>query len=128
MKHILFVCIENSNRSQMAEAFARMYGKATLKAYSAGSKPGGKINPRAIKAMKELNYDLSLHRSKSLDELPDLVFDRVITMGCDDACPHIQAKTREDWGIPDPKNLNDIEFRVIRDYIGIKVKVLMEEC
>ncbi len=128
MKKVLFVCIENSNRSQMAEAFANIYGKGKLQAYSAGSKPSGEINPKAIKAMQELGYDLSRHHSSSLDDLPDIVFDRVVTMGCAESCPDIPAKAREDWSIPDPKNLNDEEFRVIRDYIGIKVKVLIVEC
>ena len=65
----VFVCVENSNRSQMAEAFARMAG---IEAYSAGSRPSGKVNPKAIEAMKELGYDLTSHHSKSLDDLPDV--------------------------------------------------------
>lgn len=85
---LLFVCIENSNRSQMSQAFAKIYGGANVQAYSAGSKPSGMVNPKAIAAMKELGYDLSTHDSKSLDEVKAFApFDAVITMGCGDACP-----------------------------------------
>jgi arsenate reductase len=121
-KHLLFVCIENSNRSQMAEAFARIHGGEQVAAYSAGSRPSGKINPKAIAAMKEIDYDLSKHRSKSLAEIPDLEFDFVATMGCGDECPFVRAKRREDWDIPDPKNLSSAEFRGVRDLIKTKVK------
>src|SRR5688572_15121421 len=97
-KKILFVCIENSNRSQMAEAFAKMHG---AEAFSAGSKPSGKINSKAVAAMNELGYDLSAHHSKSLDEVKSSApFDVVVTMGCDDACPWMPAKVFVDWDIP----------------------------
>jgi len=123
---LLFVCVENSNRSQMAEAFAKIYGGSTIKAYSAGSVPSGKINPKAIVAMKELGYDLSSHSSKSLDEVKEHApFDVVITMGCGDACPWMPAKEFVDWEIPDPKNMNEKEFREVRDMIGEKVKALI---
>ena len=72
---LLFVCVENSNRSQMAEAFARIHGGDTVEAYSAGSKPSGVINPKAIAAMAELGYDLSRHKSLSLTDIPDINFD-----------------------------------------------------
>jgi arsenate reductase len=85
MKNILFVCIENSNRSQMAQAFANMLGGENIDAFSAGSKPSGVINPKAIASMKELGYDLTTHDSKSLDDIPDIEYDYVITMGCGDA-------------------------------------------
>ena len=85
---LLFVCIENSNRSQMSQAFAKMLGGDDVEAYSAGSKPSGMVNPKAIAAMKELGYDLSNHDSKSLDEVKMFApFDAVVTMGCGDACP-----------------------------------------
>jgi len=120
--NILFVCIENSNRSQMAQAFARMYGGKDVNAYSAGSRPSGKVNPKAIVAMKELGYDLATHQSKSLDELPDVVFDYAITMGCGDACPLVKAINRLDWNIPDPRDMDEVQFREVRDLIGNKVK------
>jgi protein-tyrosine-phosphatase len=127
VKRVLFVCVENSNRSQMAEAFARMLGGADIEAYSAGSRPSGKVNPRAIEAMRELGYDLSAHASKSLDELPDVTFDFVATMGCGDACPMVQTRHRADWSIPDPKHLPADEFRVVRDLVRDKVQATLDE-
>ena len=124
-KNILFVCIENSNRSQMAQAFAIMHGKEKANAFSAGSKPSGKVNPKAIEAMKELNYDLSVHGSKSLNDIPDITYDAVITMGCGDECPFVKAKFREDWNLPDPRNMDEVEFRKVRDEIERKVKNLL---
>lgn len=109
-KRILFVCVENSNRSQMAEAFARMHGAGRIEAYSAGSRPSGKVNPKAIEAMSELGYDLSQHSSKSLDDIPDVDYDFVATMGCGDECPLIKAKRREDWNVPDPKDSRPVSF------------------
>jgi len=126
MKKILFVCVENSNRSQMSQAFAKMHGGENLEAYSAGSKPSGIINPKAIAAMKELDYDLSSHSSKSLDEVKaDAPFDVVVTMGCGDACPWMPAKEFIDWEIPDPRNMNEEDFRKVRDGIEQKVKALL---
>lgn len=125
MKNILFVCIENSNRSQMAQAFAALHGGNAVNAFSAGSAPSGRVNPKAIAAMAELGYDLSQHQSKSLDDLPDLVFDYAITMGCGDNCPHVKAHHREDWNIPDPRHMNETEFRQVRDLIGGEVKRLL---
>jgi arsenate reductase len=124
-KRLLFVCVENSNRSQMAEAFARIHGGDKVEAYSAGSRPSGVVNPKAIASMAELGYDLSQHASKSLDEIPDEEYDFVATMGCGDACPFVRARHRADWQIPDPKNLDPDEFRKIRDLIGAKVKAAL---
>lgn len=126
-KRILFVCVGNSNRSQMAEAFARMYGTGRVEAYSAGSRPSGAVNPKAIESMRELGYDLSQHSSKSLDDIPDVEYDFVATMGCGDECPLIRAKRREDWDIPDPKDMRLSEFRSIRDLIQSKVKALISQ-
>lgn len=127
VKRVLFVCIENSNRSQMAEAFARMLGGNSVEACSAGSRPSGKVNPKAIEAMRELEYDLSAHGSKSLDDLPNVEFDFVATMGCGDACPLVRARQRADWAIPDPKNLPADEFRIVRDLIRDKVVATLKE-
>ena len=121
-KNLLFVCVQNSNRSQMAEAFARIHGAQDFEAYSAGSQPSGEINPKAIAAMREIGYDLSKHKSKSLEEIPQVEYDFVATMGCGDACPFVRAKRREDWQIPDPKNLPPAEFNKIRDLIEQKVR------
>ncbi|HCC34005.1 MAG TPA: arsenate reductase ArsC [Clostridiales bacterium] len=122
MKRILFVCVENSNRSQMAEAFGRIHGGHDVEVYSAGSRPSGVVSQRAVEAMREVDYDLTTHASKSLAEVPDLEYDLVVTMGCGDACPSVRARRREDWAIPDPKHLAPAEFRKLRDMIEGKVK------
>src|SRR5439155_5951211 len=124
-KRVLFVCIENSNRSQMAEAFARLHGEERIEAYSAGSRPSGRVNARAIELMRERGCDLTTHQSKSLAELPAIEYDVAVTMGCGDECPLVKARRREDWSIPDPKNLAPDEFRAVRDLIEAKVKSLL---
>jgi len=125
-KRLLFVCVENSNRSQMAEAFARIHGGGKVEAYSAGSRPSGLINPKAIAAMQEIGYDLASHESKSLTDIPDLEYDFVATMGCGDECPYVRAKQREDWDIPDPKEMPPEEFRAVRDLIERRVRSVLE--
>ena len=124
---VIFVCVENSNRSQMAEAFARMSGGPAVEAHSAGSRPSGKVNPKATAAMKELGYDLTTHTSKGLDEFNHQEFDVAVTMGCGDECPLVKARRRENWQIPDPRNMSEDEFRQVRDLIGAKVKKLLAE-
>jgi arsenate reductase (thioredoxin) len=127
-KKLLFVCIENSNRSQMSQAFAKILGGEQVEAYSAGSKPSGIVNPKAIAAMKELGYDLSTHDSKSLDEVKAFApFDVVVTMGCGDACPWMPAKRFVDWQIPDPKHMEPAEFNTVRDFIRDKIASLLIE-
>jgi protein-tyrosine-phosphatase len=127
-KKLLFVCVENSNRSQMSQALASMIGGDRVDAFSAGSKPSGIINPKAISAMRELGYDLSSHVSKSLDEVRSVApFDVVVTMGCGDACPWMPAERFVDWSIPDPKEMNEDDFRKIRDQIGELVRQLLKE-
>jgi arsenate reductase len=125
-KKLLFVCIENSNRSQMSQAFARILGGDAVEAYSAGSKPSGIVNPKAIASMRELGYDLSAHDSKSLDDIPDVEYDAVVTMGCGDACPWVRAKQHLDWAIPDPKHMEPDEFRKVRDFIRSQVEALLK--
>jgi protein-tyrosine-phosphatase len=126
-KKLLFVCVENSNRSQMSQAFAKILGGEQVEAYSAGSRPFGIVNPKAIAAMKELGYDLGTHDSKSLKEVEQFApFDAVVTMGCGDACPWMPAKKFIDWQIPDPKHMEPEEFNKVRDFIGNKVKELLD--
>ncbi len=125
-KRVLFVCVENANRSQMAEAFARMHGGAAVEALSAGSRPSGKINPKALRFMAELGYDLSAHGSKSLEEI-DGEFDAVITMGCGDACPWVPARMRVDWALPDPRDMDDDGYRAVRDDISARVHALLAQ-
>ena len=127
-KKLLFVCVENSNRSQMSQAFATIHGGENVLAYSAGSKPSGIVNPKAIEAMAELGYDLSTHDSKSFDEVKQFApFDVVVTMGCGDACPWMPAKKFVDWQIPDPKNMAPQQFNEVRDLISSKIKELLEQ-
>jgi len=122
---VLFVCIENSCRSQMAEAFARVHGAAATEPFSAGSRPSGVVNPKAIEAMGAAGYDMSAHRSKGLDEVPQDGYDHVVTMGCGDECPFIPATSRADWAIPDPKDMSPAEFAEVRDLIEKYVKQLL---
>lgn len=126
-KRLLFVCVENSNRSQMAEAFAQIHGGEHVEAYSVGSRPSRVVNPKAVAAMRELGYDLSQHGSKSLDEIPNEEYDFVATMRCGDACPFVRAKRREDWQIPDPKHLAPNEFNSVRDLIEQRVKAVLAD-
>jgi len=125
VKKVLFVCVENSNRSQMAEAFARMHGAGKVEAFSAGSRPSGRVNPKAIQAMSELGYDLSVHQSKGLDGFNGQEVEVAVTMGCGDECPLVHAKQRVDWQIPDPRDMTPDEFRGVRDLIETKVKQLL---
>ena len=125
-KRVLFVCVENSNRSQMAEAFAHRHGGGRVEAYSAGSRPSGRVNPRAVEFMREVGYDLTAHRSKGLTELPAGEFAAVVGMGCGDAgCPLVKAGRHEEWDIPDPKELPAEQYRAIRDRIERRVKELL---
>ena len=111
----------------MAQAFAKIHGQHHVEAYSAGSKPSGKINQRAIDAMKEIDYDLTTHLSKSLEDIPPGQFEYVVSMGCGDKCPWVPAKNRIDWDIPDPKNMEKDEFKKVRGLIETKVKELLKQ-
>ena len=125
---VLFVCVENANRSQMAEAFARMHGADAVEVFSAGSRPSGIIKPRAIAGMAERGYDLTTHRSKSLDEVPPGPYEWVVTMGCgDDACPAFIGKPLVDWDLPDPKGKDLDTFREVRDDIEHLVRALLKD-
>ncbi|MEM1125427.1 MAG: arsenate reductase ArsC [Bacteroidota bacterium] len=126
MKRVLFACVENSNRSQMAEAFARIHAADVLEPHSAGSRPSGVVNPKAVAAMHEKGYDLTTHRSKGLEEV-DPPFDYVITMGCGEDCPYVAAARREDWALEDPKALPPDAFNRVRDDIERRVQMLARE-
>jgi protein-tyrosine-phosphatase len=112
----------------MAEAFAKMHGKDRIQAHSAGSRPSGRVNPKAIDAMRELGYDLTEHTSKGLDEFNGTQVEVAVTMGCGDECPLVLAKKRVDWQIPDPRDMTPEEFRKVRDLIESKVKDLINRC
>ncbi len=127
---LLFVCVENSCRSQMAEALARRLGGARVQALSAGSRPSGVVNPQAVASMLEIGIDLAAHASKSLEQAAPAgaaPFDAVVTMGCGDACPWVPARRRVDWQIPDPRDLEPAEFARVRDQIGRHVQALLDE-
>lgn len=126
-KRILFVCIENSCRSQMAEGFARFYGKGRIKAFSAGSRPSGKVNETAIEVMREAGIDISSQPSKGFEALSHEEFDVVVTMGCGDECPFVPARKKIDWKIRDPKGQSIEFFREVRDEIKERILELIGE-
>ena len=127
MKKVLFACVENSCRSQMAEGFANIHGTNILVPFSTGSKASGEVNIKAVIAMAEIGYDLTEHKSKGLDEFSDLKFDYLITLGCNDKCPNIETKFRKEWDIPDPKNMKLEDFYKVRDSIEKRVLSLIDE-
>lgn len=127
MKRVLFVCVENSCRSQMAEGFARKLGAEIIEPHSAGSRPSGIVNPMAVAAMKEVGADISNQVSKGFDDLPETDWDVIVTMGCGDACPFIPAARRLDWDLPDPAAMSQEEFNKVRDEIRIRVVSLIGE-
>lgn len=124
MIKVLFACVENSCRSQMAEGFMHLLGGGMIEAYSAGSKPSSGVHAMAIEAMLEAGVDISRYRSKSFSDLAEKNFDYVITMGCGDECPIIQAKYRFNWCIDDPSGRKIDFFRKVRDDIKVRVEEL----
>ena len=126
LPRVLFVCVENSCRSQMAEAFGHLHGTGVAEIHSAGSRPSGVVNPKAIASMAERGYQLAAHSSKSLADIPSEEYDYAITMGCGDECPHVRATHREDWGLDDPKHMDPREFAEVRDDIERRVLDLLE--
>jgi len=125
-KNLLFVCVENSCRSQIAEAIVNNLYWQRFVAYSAGSKPSGIVNPQAIAVMKEIGIDISEQKSKGFDQVKNIEFDYVITLGCGEICPVHPGKHRLDWQIDDPKDRPIEFFRKIRDSIHKKIKELIE--
>ena len=124
---ILFVCVQNASRSQMAQGFAEAFGKGRVEVYSAGSNPASQINPLAVEVMKEKDIDLSGRRPKGLNDLPPVEMEYLITMGCEEVCPAVPAKKIIEWRIPDPKGKPIDEVRRIRDMLEAKVRTLLEE-
>lgn len=125
-KRILFVCVENAGRSQMAEVLARRHGCGRVAAFSAGSRPSGRLNPNAVAVLEEIGCDLAGQRSRGLDAIPAGEFDWVVTMGCGDACPWVPARHREDWALPDPKSMDRDGVRTVRDEIERRVLALLD--
>jgi arsenate reductase len=104
----------------------RIHGAGKVEAFSAGSRPSGRVNPKAIEAMKELGYDLTTHTSKGLDTFNGKEVEVAVTMGCGDECPLVLAKHRVDWKIPDPRDMTPDQFREVRNLIETKVKELIQ--
>jgi arsenate reductase len=124
---IVFVCVENARRSQMAQGLAEAFGEGKIEVYSAGSRPSSHIDPLVIEVMKEKGIDLSARRPKSLDDLPPIEMDYLVTMGCEETCPAVSAKRMIEWEIPDPKGKGIDVVRTVRDVIEKKVRALLEE-
>ncbi|GKS67533.1 arsenate reductase [Nitrosarchaeum sp.] len=127
MKKILFACVENAGRSQMAEAFFRKYMPKGFEAISAGTKPSIRVNPIVSQVMKEVGIDIENKIPKSLSN--ELLNNSItVNMGCIDkeSCPALFVKDSLDWNIPDPKGKSIEEVRKIRDQIEIKVKELVK--
>ena len=126
MKRVLFVCVHNSGRSQMAEAFLKRLGGRAIEAESAGTIPSERVNPVVAEAMREKGIDLSQNKPKPLTQEMVERADRVITMGCsiEEACPAVFVPS-EDWGLEDPEGKPLAEVRRIRDQIELKVRHLL---
>ncbi|PIQ83151.1 MAG: hypothetical protein COV75_09060 [Candidatus Omnitrophica bacterium CG11_big_fil_rev_8_21_14_0_20_63_9] len=126
MPSVVFVCVANSFRSQMAEALAKSMAGKDWDIWSAGSSPGGRLHPLAIELMREAGLSLEGHYSKGLAELPQRRWDYVVTMGCGDACPMLPAAHRLDWDLPDPATLGPEGARKIRDQLTTLVRGLVD--
>lgn len=124
-KKVAFVCVHNSCRSQMAEAWAKKLGSDILEVYSAGTEKYSEVKPLAVEVMEEVGVDMSGHHPKLLGDIPAQV-DILITMGCGVECPYVPCKHREDWGIEDPSGGPIEEYRKARDIIRQKVEELIE--
>ena len=120
IKKVLFVCVENSCRSQLAEAISNHLFSSHLKAFSAGSRPSGEVNPKAIASLKRIGIEHK-GKSKSVDEIKGSGFYFVVGMGCGDECPNIPDSKRIEWNIPDPKEYGAKGFNKIRDQIKEKI-------
>ena len=124
---VVFICVENARRSQMAQEFAKKIGRGRLEVYSAGSGPSSQIDPLVIEVMKEKGIDLSGKRPKGLNELPSIKMDYLVTMGCEETCPAVPARKIIEWEIPDPKGKSIEFYREIRDIIKDKVKTFLKK-
>jgi protein-tyrosine-phosphatase len=125
----LFVCVENAGRSQMAEAFARAYGKDKVEAMSAGTTPAREVNPVVVQVMQEKGIDLSANKPKLITNQMVQEADVIIVMGCsaEGFCPAPLLNKVVDWGIEDPKGKPIEKVREIRDKIERKVRLLLDE-
>jgi len=129
LKKVLFVCVENAGRSQMAEAFAKKYGENKFIASSAGNKPASQVNPLVVEVMKEKGIDISQNKPKLISFQMANESDLIVTMGCNDQgiCPGPFFKPTIEWKLEDPKGKPIEKVREIRDEIDHKVQGLIEE-
>lgn len=129
MKKILFVCIENAGRSQMAEAFAKHYGDGKVEALSAGTKPSNQVNPLVLRVMRERGIDISKNKPKRITTRMVQEADMIVTMGCDAQgfCPAQMLGRVTDWQVEDPKDKPVQRVREIRDEIEARVRTLIKE-
>jgi arsenate reductase (thioredoxin) len=127
MKTILFACVHNAGRSQMAAAwFNALADHAAARAVSAGTDPASRVHPEVVTAMKEVDIDLSGARPQFLTEELAREATVLVTMGCGEACPHVPGVQREDWPLPDPKGQTLEKVRAIRDHIRSRVEDLLQ--
>jgi protein-tyrosine-phosphatase len=127
LNRVLFVCVENAGRSQMAEAFAKAYGDGNIEAVSAGTMPAREVNPLVVQVMRERGIDLSANRPKLITNEMVQEADMIIVMGCsaEGFCPAPLLNKVVDWGIEDPKGRSIEKVREIRDEIEKKVRTLL---
>src|SRR5665647_2177802 len=129
MKKVLFVCVENAGRSQMAESFAKKYGQDKFTVSSAGNKPADKVNPVVVEVMKEKGFDISMNKPKMITAKMAMDTDLIVTMGCNDQgiCPGPFFKPTIDWALEDPKGKPIEKVREIRGEIEKRVKQLIAQ-
>ena len=121
LKTVLFVCVENACRSQLAEAISNYFFPDQLKAFSAGSNPAKEVNPKAIRSLNIIGI---VHKgeTKSISQVEDKKYNYIVGMGCGDACPMIPGAQILEWNIPDPKLFESKEFNKVRDMIKEKIE------
>ncbi|HET9871461.1 MAG TPA: arsenate reductase ArsC [Propionibacteriaceae bacterium] len=124
---VLFVCVHNAGRSQMAAAFLSHLGKGRIEVRSAGSQPAERVNPAAVQAMAEVGIDITAEKPKILTDQAVRESDVVITMGCGDTCPFYPGKRYEDWVLEDPAGKGVESVRPIRDQIRARVEALVAD-
>ena len=124
---ILFLCVHNAGRSQMAAAFARELGADRVVIHSAGSAPGETLNPAVVTAMEEVGLDISAETPRRLTDQMARDADVIVTMGCGDACPYYPGKRYDDWALTDPAGQPLDVVRAVRDEIRSRVSELLRE-
>lgn len=125
MKYVLFVCVQNAGRSQMAQAFFERHAPPDVRAESAGSEPAAAVHPEVVEVMSEVGFDLASKKPRRLDREMQLHADWAVTMGCGDACPYVPTHV-EDWPVEDPSHQPLEKVREVRDEIEARVKELIE--